>query len=149
MMSGCIQDKQIHQIPYLGVDILKAMLIREHELRTSIETQKIYSEAEKSEATDWMEVTDQLQRRVIKEFGIEDEELGLYSLRTAAIAYPDVQDFKEIPLYVKYNRAKNGFLKCGDEAPNVNIVKMDQSCGSLLDYSNIGRPLVVIAGSYS
>jgi len=125
------------------------MLIRENELRTCDETQTLYAVAEQEWDTDWMEVTEKLQKRVLTEFGVEDEELGLKALRCAWQLYPDDSDFKEIPLYIKYNRARKTSFCVGDDAPNTDVVCMNGSKDKLLNYIRGDVPLVIVAGSYS
>jgi hypothetical protein len=94
------QKRRIDSI--VDKDTLKQMLRREQQLRTSADTQAAYSAAESSGDTDWMEVTINLQKQVVSEFGIPPSELehALYLLRTAHTHYPDDPEFKEIPLSV-------------------------------------------------
>jgi len=125
------------------------MLIRENELRTSEETQTLYALAEQEWDTDWMEVTEKLQKRVLTEFGVEDEDLGLKALRCAWQLYPDDPDFKEIPLYIKFNRARKGNFCDGDDALDTDVVCMNGSKDKLLNYVRGDVPLVIVAGSYS
>ena len=44
------------------------MLARENELRLSSEVQRRFEEAEKSGATDWIEIASELQKQVLVEF---------------------------------------------------------------------------------
>ena len=55
---------------------------------------------------------------------------------------------KEIPLYVKYNRARDGNLKEGDIAPNVPTFTLDGKPRQLLDGAE-AKPVVIVGGSYS
>ncbi|GAQ85120.1 hypothetical protein KFL_002200060 [Klebsormidium nitens] len=129
-------------------DTLKAMLRREHELRHSPATQKKYAEAEKMEVTDWMDVTIELQKQVVREFGLEGNmESALLQLRTAARTYPDDPDFRELPLYVKYQRSRAGHLKPGDSVPDIMLMKLDGALQRLKDLAAGARPLVLLAGS--
>jgi hypothetical protein len=127
------------------------MLRRENELRLSEETQEKYAAAEASTDTDWLAVTEALQKQVVMEFGYDDSmEDALYCLRCASQLYPNDPAMKEIPLYVKYNRARDGQLKEGDEAPNTVAVDLNGTSCKLLDcVADTNKPLVVVAGSYS
>lgn len=125
------------------------MLIRENELRLSSKTQEKYKNAELSNNTDWMNITAKLQKRVVKEFGIENIEYGLTNLRVAHLLYPDEKDFKEIPLYVKYNRCRQGDMKCGDTVPNITFKHLNGNLTSLSDFYHSDKPLVIIGGSYT
>ena len=48
----------------MGEEELRGLLVRENELRLSDETQRAYEAAEAGGETDWIEVTEALQRRV-------------------------------------------------------------------------------------
>lgn len=52
------------------------------------------------------EVTNQLQLRVVREAGLPDEAVNL--IRSAQYLFPDDNDMKNIPHYVKYNRSRPG-----------------------------------------
>jgi len=148
-LRGIITKVQVSSNSNLNIpkEILKKMLIRENELRLSSEVQARYENAEKSECIDWLKVTEEVQKQVIEEFGyLNSLENALYCLRSAAVLYPDDPEFKEIPLYVKYNRARDGSLKEGDRAPNTSPVALDGTSCELLDKS---KPTVLIAGSIS
>eukprot|EP00243_Klebsormidium_subtile_P011624 TRINITY_DN6681_c0_g3_i1.p1 TRINITY_DN6681_c0_g3~~TRINITY_DN6681_c0_g3_i1.p1 ORF type:complete len:222 (-),score=28.48 TRINITY_DN6681_c0_g3_i1:32-697(-) len=129
-------------------ETLKAMLRREHELRRSPATQEKYAKAEEREDTDWMDVTIELQKEVVREFGMEENmDSALLQLRTAARTYPNDPDFREIPLYVKYQRSRAGHLKPGDAVPDVMLMKLDGALQRLKDLAAGTRPLVLLAGS--
>lgn len=130
-------------------DTLKSMVRREQELRTCEETQQKYSEAERQETTDWMEVTIALQEQVIREFQIEDIAWGLYQLRRACDQYPDDADFINIPLYHKYQRSRQGSLREGDACPDMPLHHLNKEMVSLLSLVRPGRPLCIFAGSYT
>jgi len=122
------------------------MLIRENELRLSKEYQKRYEEAEQTSTSSWLDVTDQLQREIIREFHLDEEmEDALLCLRCATQIYPDLKD---IPLYVRHNRARDGDLQIGDITPNVPVVQIDGQESRLFDGLKTS-PTVLISGSYS
>lgn len=135
--------------PYIDKETLLRMVIRENELRTCENTQALYREAETSYLTDWMEVTIELQEQVVREFGIKNLQKGLYWLRTACRQYPDEPAFREIPIYVKYQRARQGHLTPGDECPNPPLYRLTGERCALLDHVQEGRPLCIFAGSYT
>lgn len=135
-------------------EILRKMLIKENELRLSKEVQAIYADYNQHpEKGDWINYTHQLQADLIRSFGYgtkSDDELQwcLHQLRTATTVYPDLA---EIPLYVRYNRAKRGNLRQGDLAPDIRLHEYQGNCRetSLLEMKQIGRPLVVCAASWT
>ena len=107
-------------------DSLRAMLIRENELRLSPEIQAIYKDRNENPMKgDWISYTYKLQEDLVKEFGYgespEEIKWALFQLRTATQVHPDLS---EIPLYVKYNRAKRGNLKVGDSPPPIPTFRM-------------------------
>jgi hypothetical protein len=122
------------------------MLIRENELRLSEEYQKRYQEAEQTSSSSWLDVTDQLQREIIREFHLDEEmEDALLCLRCATQIYPDLKD---IPLYVRHNRARDGDLQIGEPTPDVPVVQLDGQESQLFDGLK-SSPTVLISGSYS
>lgn len=134
----------------IDIETLKKMVTRENELRTCPETQDKMHEAEGRGETDWMQVAQGVQEQVAREFGyghMVDE--AVHILRTARNWYPDEPFFKEVPLYVKYNRARNGPLHEGSLAPDVPLMDLDGNETSLMSHGGVAEPLVVIGGSYS
>lgn len=82
----------------------------------------------------------------------------LLQLRRAQYDYPNDEDIKNIPLYVKYNRARRGNLKPGDLAPDVPLVAYTITTGGKAQLApttlwaqntKSDRPMVVMAGSYT
>lgn len=134
----------------IDIETLKKMVARENDLRTCPETQAKMHAAEGRGETDWMQVAQDVQEQVVKEFGyghMVDE--AVHVLRTARNWYPDEPFFKEVPLYVKYNRARNGPLHEGSLAPDVPLKNLDGKETSLMSHGGVSEPLVVIGGSYS
>lgn len=124
------------------------MLIRENELRRSSEYQQRYQdiESDRMSTSSWLNVTDELQRQVIREFQLDDDmEEALNCLRCATQIYPELSS---IPLYVRHNRARDGDLKEGEMVPDVPVVQLDNKETTL--YNNLkNQPTVLISGSYS
>lgn len=125
-------------------DTVRRMLERENELRVSEEVQLRFEEAERSgSTTDWIEVATEVQKEVLREFNVAQEALHAY--RCAANKH-------QVSLYVKYNRARQGDLKVGSQAPDVPVGSIENggsSLQSLLGAQHMDRPLVIIAGSLS
>lgn len=97
------------------------MLCYENDLRRAPETQSAMECAEASVETEWMDVVEGIQKHVVKEFlakyppSVVSPAITLQDLRSAAMRYPDIAH------WVKYNRARRGKLKVGDNAPNVPL----------------------------
>ena len=122
------------------------MLRRENAIRLSQTTQDAFHAAESSGEADWLYVAEDVQKQVLEEFGMAANAENLLTYRKKALENP------ELVHYVKFNRARQGTLKVGSEAPNVPVVTtaFGQRVVPLLDeYQDMGKPLVVCAGSWS
>ena len=137
------------------------MLVAENDARLSPETQALYAAAEAEDADPehgWMEVTDELQRRLLREAGVppEREAAALRALRAATYTYPALAS---IPLYRRFQRARAGDLAPGDAVPDVRLLTAHGVATTLLAGAaacRVGRdgiaaplPLLVCAGSVS
>lgn len=142
------------------------MLVRENELRLAPETQRTYEKAEagslwvtddddgEPRCEDWLEVTDKLQRRVVREFlscGEDDtwrKETLLRALRSATNWYPSL---RSIPLYVRFNRARVGDLRPGAVFPNPSVLGLDGQRSALhaLLNARTAQKTLLIVGSIS
>lgn len=123
------------------------MLRREEELRLSEEVQEQYAAVEVDDSDlDWMHITDALQRRVVREFGATSENEGeaLAALRRAAR-----EDHDFTPLYVRYQRARQGDLHAGSEVVECPLLKLDGTPTTLLSETATTSTSCVLAGSYS
>ena len=84
--------------------VVIAMLKRENELRLSQSVQKRFEEAERSGSkTDWIEVAEQIQLEVLREFNVSPKALHAY--RCAANDHG-------ISLYVKHLKALKILSQC-------------------------------------
>ena len=93
------------------------MIDREIELRLSDEYQKKMGETEFNGSKDWMDIAEEIQIHIVKEFGFSNIKQGLRILRTATQKY----NLERVPFYVKYNRAIKGKLEIGSIAPNPSV----------------------------
>jgi hypothetical protein len=131
--SSTASTSTVTLIPWISKSQLRSMLIAENDIRLSSDMQARYREAEDSTTTDWMAVTIQMQRTLVcQQLGIDvqdEEKIGeaLYALRTAHLQYPDDEEFRTIPLYIKYNITRFGSLLKGHDAPNVNMIPIRTS----------------------
>lgn len=69
-------------------------------------------------------------------------------LRSAHQIYND-EEFHQLSLYVRHNRAQQGHLVVGDRATDVQLLKLTGESVSLLSHCHSHRPLLIIAGSYT
>jgi len=131
---------------------MKAMLIREQELRLCEETQKAYYRQEDRDDDPMQgsrEVTEAVQLQVAREFGFKDPWIGVQCLRLLPSLFPGDDELFNIPFYRRFNRAKQGLIKVGDAAPNIPVIPLDSAAERLLYDRNQTRPLVIFASSYS
>ncbi|RGB28539.1 iodothyronine deiodinase-domain-containing protein [Rhizophagus diaphanus] len=143
---------------------LLALLREEERRRFSPEIQKKYFEvgSDPTCGKDWMNVTDQMQHELVREFGYSDEAVQL--LRRAPQLYPDDPEFRTTQVYVRNNIANIGNLTEGMPAPDCPLVPLEPSIfTAIIDNSNTtspnlvplrslcksGRPLVLLGGSYT
>jgi len=138
----------------LSASEIKAILKRENELRLSPEVQNLFREAS-SKPDGWIGVVEDLQRRIAHEFGLS-EKVGLAVMRGAEELLPGDLEVKEISLYRKYNRWKDGSLQVGDAPPNVALYHIWKESVHEPVLTNLHaallsgqRPLVLFAGSYT
>jgi hypothetical protein len=100
---------------------IKEVLRRENEARLSPETQARFAAV--GEVGDgWLEVVEALQREVAVACGLT-ERVGVAAMRNAERLLDPIHhaEIREISLYRKYNRCKDGDLHAGDAAPNVLV----------------------------
>jgi len=138
---------------YRSKKFLRKILEMENDRRMSSEIQEQYRIAEESESKDWLEVTDQLQRNVLKENLVSDTDIedALLAMRTATYVYPELA---AIPVYRKYQRAREGDLQVGAPAPQVSsLLSIDGRIVSLINNDDYGNnsalPTLICAGSIS
>jgi len=138
--------------PKIDRPVLKAMLSRENEIRLTDDIQNLYDGCALTDSEKYTEVTTNVQRQVLREFGFVDGEQGLTMLRSALTMYPDDPELKTLVYYHKYNRSRQGDLKVGDKI-DISTVQLANAAGTtvteLSSYAQPDRPLVLIAGSIS
>ena len=135
------------------------MLRREEQLRLAPETQAAFAacavrvedasdeHAHGVSSESLYERIDALQRRVAREFGV-DEERGVAALRHAEV-WVGAERARELSLYRRHNRCVDGPLAVGDRAPLGDVPPLARVAGGTLDLSSCEQPLVLVAGSLS
>ncbi|GBC38668.2 iodothyronine deiodinase [Rhizophagus irregularis DAOM 181602=DAOM 197198] len=127
------------------------LLQEEEKRRVSPELQQKYYEvgSDPTSGKDWMDVTDQMQHELVREFGYSDEAVEL--LRRAPQLYKDDPAFQTTQVYVRNNIASIGNLKEGMPAPDCSLVPLnnDKTITQLRSLYQPGRPLVLLAGSHT
>jgi len=132
---------------------MRNMLRRENELRLTETTQNLYDTCAASDSAKYTEITDNVQKQVLREFGFSDGVEGLQMYRSALSMFPDDEEMKNLVYYYKYNRSKQGSLQVGDniDLTRITLSSLDSSqslpLSSFVQQPNV--PLVLIAGSIS
>ncbi|CAG8555950.1 8934_t:CDS:2 [Cetraspora pellucida] len=147
---------------------LLALLREEERRRMSSELQELYRKVgnDPTCGKDWMDITDQMQHDLVREFGYSDEAVQL--MRRAPQLYPDDPVFRTTQLYVRNNIAHIGNLKEGMKTPDCPLIPVkysdttvpNLSTGLTIDTNSLksislrslirsGRPLVLLAGSHT
>ncbi|CAG8667205.1 13305_t:CDS:2 [Funneliformis caledonium] len=118
-------------------------LLREEErLRLSPEIQKQYYNVgnDPTLGIDWMDVTDQMQKKLVKDFGYSNEAVQL--LRRAPQLYKDYPAFHTTQLYVRNNIARKGDLTEGMKAPDCPLVPLE-SLATTVEIRNSDTPITI------
>ncbi|CAF5065073.1 unnamed protein product, partial [Rotaria sp. Silwood1] len=68
---------------------------------------------------------------------------------TAQQLYSNDNEFHDLSLCVRHNRAKLGNLRIGDSIVNIQLLNMNGEFVSILSYFHLNRPLLIIVGSYT
>ena len=116
-----VVDRPVASARDLSPAEIKEVLRRENEARLSPETQARFAAV--GEVGDgWLEVVEALQREVAVACGLT-ERVGVAAMRNAERLLDPIHhaEIREISLYRKYNRCKDGDLNVGDAAPDVLV----------------------------
>jgi len=146
--AGCSGKKVISK------EEMKQILARGNELRFTKEIQDLYSQ---KDDTNWSaEVTTNMYRKALREFGFEDTERMLDKVFSARWVYrndAEMTEFFKTLVHVKFDLTGDGPLQVGDECPDTLLHELDGTPTSLSHYINKAKeqkvPLVVIAGSWT
>lgn len=139
-----------------SVEILISMARRETDMRLSQHWQEEYANSfADGSTTEYLAVTERLQESLVDEFGFRDSPFRLHillMLRTAAEAFPDVPEFHNLPLYVKFNRSLiPARLAERDPCPEFTLYDpgTQRPVSLLQTLAKPHRPLLIATGSIS
>ncbi|CAG8792049.1 4319_t:CDS:2, partial [Dentiscutata erythropus] len=132
-------------------------LLREEEKRRilseKIQQQYYNAGSDPRDIRDWIDITDQMQYDLVREFGYSDEAVQL--LRHASQLYKDDPVFSNTQVYVRNNIARIGNLTEGMRAPDCSLVSLESSQATTIPLIPLhtlirpGKPLVILSGSYT
>lgn len=136
-------SKELMQAELPSAAVVIEALRREAELRKAPLTLRTFMDPQ----ADDIGVIRKIQKQVGKEF-----ELGPFAeqiIQCAQTLYPDCSAMREIPHYVKYNRARQGKLSKG--APIPRHLMLQKLCGASVPITSLIKseetPLILVAGS--
>lgn len=127
--------------------ILVDMLKREDELRLSPPCQEMFGRIGEQHHR-FNTFVSNLQSHVSLEF-LVDPSVGVELIRSAVSLYPDDEEIKSIPHYVRHNRCKAGNLRIGDTPPDVAVTDTEGNALRLADLLDQDRPVVLMGASHS
>ena len=129
---------------------MKAMLEHENKLRLSEEYQQALDQLGECEDAEVEALYLELQHKVARQAGLPAS-VGVKVLRSFQTLFPNDAELQSIPLYVKYNRSKQGSLREGDTVPATPLATLNGNVrllGSHLS-SLPNKPQVLVSGSGS
>jgi hypothetical protein len=125
--------------------LLKKILLREDELRKSPEVQEEYGKDDRVEAL--VAITERIQRQALEEHGIDPDE-GLSFLQSARWTFRDDAEFKDLTVYMRYDKSSAGSVCQYMAAPDAQLYTLEGKEVKLSDYIG-NKYLVIFAGSYT
>jgi len=138
-----LQQLNKQQIRTILVDVLR----REEELRLSAPCQKRFGEIGEKHNQFNAFVT-ALQAHTSLEFKV-DPKVGVELIRSAVSLFPDDQEIRSIPHYVRHNRCKAGNLSPGDFPPDAQLADLEGNPISLASILRTDRPVVLMGASHT
>lgn len=108
---------------------LELMVQEEERIRMSKEYQEQCTKV-KDIVNGWLDVSANVQKEVAKKFGFIDEvsnNIAINMLRRARYLYPDNEIFKNVPVYVRENKANQGKFNIGDQIENINLFDIQEN----------------------
>ena len=138
---------------FLKIDRSKilAILKREEEIRFSQEYISKCSEVSHI-PNGWLEVTNNMQKELVKEFGYTDEisnTLAVNVIRKALHIYPDDEEIKNSAVQFRENIASKGKYKLGDTLKNISLHNLDSSKVDLFQLLDLNKPNIMLVGSHT
>ena len=140
-------------LKFLKLDRTKilAILKREEEIRFSKEYITKCSDVSHIPNA-WLEVTNNMQKELVKEFGYTDEisnTLAVNVIRRALHIYPDDEEIKNSVVQFRENIACKGKYKEGDTLKNISLHNLDSSKIDLFQIFDFNKPNIMLVGSHT
>ena len=130
---------------------LLLMLLEEEKIRFS---QEYILECNNvaSEPNGWLRISEEKQYEIAKKFGFNTDielDIAVNHMRRAQYLYPEEEQFKSIPVYVRNNLAKQCIYSNNQIVPNISIRQMNLEPIHLYDTFKPNHINVLIASSHT
>ena len=135
----------------LNREIILTMLKREEEIRKSPEY-ITKCDLASNITNKWLEITDTMQKELVKEFGFVDilsNTLAVQILRSATLIYPDDLIIKNSVVHFRENIANKGNIKIGDDIKDISLHTLQSESINLLDILDSDKPNILLVGSHT
>ena len=140
-------------LKFLKLDRNKILTIlkREEEIRFSQEYITKCSEVSHIPNA-WLEVTNNMQKELVKEFGYTDElsnTLAVNVIRKALHIYPNDEEIKNSVVQFRENIASEGKYKVGDILKDISLHNLDNSKVDLFQIFDMNKCNIMLVGSHT
>lgn len=128
----------------LSKEALLVLVKEEARRRLSPEFLLAVEEEERQGQSDGTDTILRMQEEVVRQAGHPPEVVEV--LRSARLWYPGVHEFWEVPVQVRENVMRDGILRVGEDAPNLELFTLEGTKRQLFPPEGV---TVLLAGSYS
>lgn len=100
----------------------------------------------------WLEITDKMQKDLVKEFGYIDKlsnTLAVNVLRKAIYIYPNDHEIKNSVVHFRENIAKQGTYNVGDLVKDINLHTINFHKTNLFSLLNQNKTNIMLVGSHT
>ena len=129
---------------------LELLIIEEEKIRSSEEYRNECTKV-KDISNGWLEITKNIQEKLISDNGYDGVSfhIVLNMLRTAQYLYPNNKIFKEVPVYVRENKANQGKYNIDDIMKHIDVYTINESKISTSEILSNEKLNIIFAGSHT
>lgn len=129
---------------------LELLIIEEEKIRSSEEYRNECTKV-KDISNGWLEITKNIQEKLISDNGYDGVSfhIALNMLRTAQYLYPNNKIFKEVPVYVRENKANQGKYNIDDIMKHIDVYTINESKISTSEILSNEKLNIIFAGSHT
>jgi len=127
------------------------MVKEEQVVRYSKGIQEAYTQqfhASKKEGYERVNIEREIQKYILRKFGFKDDENSLEQYWKIPSTYWNDEEIKNSIFYMKLNIFQYPKVKIDDNIVDVELISYDTNANiSLSSLENLGKPLIILAGS--